>query len=421
MLRAVFGDAPARLPADLDQGRGRPLPRAPPARSRRWRRCSASCTARVHPTPGAGAVDPALGSTWSSARRARSPARATRSRPTSPSAAPTPRVVLGRRDERGMSAASSSPASASLGAFGAGRAALARRPAGRTTPRLRRGRPQRRLPPRRRRAHRRARRRLSISRALAAAGAGAADEPAGALAVAAAQLALADAGLGDRRLRPRTTAVVVGTAFGPPWVTEQLLRQILHAGRSRPRRRSSPSRWRAPRRRRWRSRCDARGPNLDVTQREASDLLALGEAARWIRAGRAERALVGVVDEMTSAPPRRARPLPRAGPRRPVAAPSARGRSTASASGVLAAEGAAVVRARERGGGGGARRAAALPPARRRRRLRPDRPGEDWGRGEDGLGQRAASAARARRRRPGGDRPDRLRRLGPRPATGSRR
>ena len=41
----------------------------------------------------------------------------------------------------------------------------------------------------------------------------------------------------------------------------------------------------------------ARGPNQTLTQREASDLLALGEAARWIRDERCARVLVGIVEE----------------------------------------------------------------------------------------------------------------------------
>ncbi len=118
------------------------------------------------------------------------------------------------------------------------------------------------------------------------------------MAVAAARLALAEAGLDDPA-RHAATAVVVGTAFGPSSVTELLLRQILHLGPEQ----ASPALFTESVASAAASQValvwKARGPSLAVTQREASDLLALGEAARLVATGRAERALVLVVDEMT--------------------------------------------------------------------------------------------------------------------------
>jgi len=118
------------------------------------------------------------------------------------------------------------------------------------------------------------------------------------LACAAARLALAEAGLDDPVLHLHT-AIVVGTAFGPSSVTEALLRQILHAGPDQ----ASPALFTESVASASASQAallwKMRGPSLAVTQREASDLLALAEAVGQIETGRAERALVLVVDEMT--------------------------------------------------------------------------------------------------------------------------
>jgi 3-oxoacyl-[acyl-carrier-protein] synthase II len=161
-------------------------------------------------------------------------------------------------------------------------------------------------------------------------------------AVAAARLALADAGLAgltaEEHLR---TAVVVGTAFGPAAVTEQLLAQILHQGPEA----ASPALFTESVASASAAQVAlafrARGPNLAVTQREASDLIALAEGARLIARGAADRALVIVVDEMI--------PLLHAVLDRfhALARPDADGGERARPfdrrrSGVLAAEGAAV-------------------------------------------------------------------------------
>ncbi|MEO8276697.1 MAG: beta-ketoacyl synthase N-terminal-like domain-containing protein [Thermoanaerobaculia bacterium] len=116
------------------------------------------------------------------------------------------------------------------------------------------------------------------------------------LAVAAMQLALLDASLGSG-VDHETTGIVTGTAFGPAWVTEQLLSQILGQGPDQ----ASPALFTesvaSASAAQMALTIRARGPNQTLTQREASDLLALAEAARWIRDGRAERVLVGVVEE----------------------------------------------------------------------------------------------------------------------------
>jgi len=116
-------------------------------------------------------------------------------------------------------------------------------------------------------------------------------------AVAAARLALAEAGLDDSGAHART-AVVVGTAFGPSSVTEQLLRQILRLGPEQ----ASPAAFTESVASAAASQValvwQARGPSLAITQREASDLLALGEGVRLLEHGRADRVLVLVVDEM---------------------------------------------------------------------------------------------------------------------------
>lgn len=116
-------------------------------------------------------------------------------------------------------------------------------------------------------------------------------------AAAAAKLALDRAGLDDPTAHART-AVVVGTAFGPSSVTEQLLRQILRLGPDQ----ASPAAFTESVASAAASQVallwKARGPSLAITQREASDLLALGEGARLLEHGRADRVLVLVVEEM---------------------------------------------------------------------------------------------------------------------------
>ena len=116
------------------------------------------------------------------------------------------------------------------------------------------------------------------------------------LLVAAAKLALADAGLAADADHSRT-GIVSGTSFGPAWVTEQLLDQILRQGPES----ASPALFTESVSNASAAQVaialKARGPNATITQREASDLVALGEGLRWIRNGRADRVLVGVVEE----------------------------------------------------------------------------------------------------------------------------
>ncbi len=116
------------------------------------------------------------------------------------------------------------------------------------------------------------------------------------MAVAAMQLALRDAGIAESTDHV-ATGIVTGTAFGPAWVTEQLLTQILAQSPDQ----ASPALFTesvaSASAAQMALVIGARGPNQTLTQREASDLLALGEAARWIRGGRADRVLVGVVEE----------------------------------------------------------------------------------------------------------------------------
>ncbi len=118
-------------------------------------------------------------------------------------------------------------------------------------------------------------------------------------AVAALRLALADAGLADLPVGSHADmGIVAGTAFGPAFVTEQLLRQILHQGPDA----ASPALFTESVASAAASQMalalGARGPNLAITQREASDLVALAEATRLIETGAAPRVLVAVVDEM---------------------------------------------------------------------------------------------------------------------------
>lgn len=205
------------------------------------------------------------------------------------------------------------------------------------------------------------------------------------MAVAAMQLALRDAGIGEGADHA-TTGIVTGTAFGPAWVTEQLLKQIFTQGPDQ----ASPALFTesvaSASAAQMALSIRARGPNQTLTQREASDLLALGEAARWIRDGRAERVLVGVVEEgvpVLHAVLDRFHALARASPFGPERArPFDRHRN-----GITAAEGAAVAVLESAA-------AAAARGARPICRLLangaafdPSAAAHDWGRGEAGLGR----------------------------------
>ena len=159
------------------------------------------------------------------------------------------------------------------------------------------------------------------------------------LAVAAARMAVADAGVESE---PGLTEVILATAFGPASYTERLLRGILDEGPET----ASPFLFtecvaNAPAAQ-VAIVCQARGPNITVTQREAGPLLALGRAAADVAGGRVARALAGVAEE---APPIVHAVLDRFGAlSRPSAAGGERARPfDRRRSGFLMGEGAAVV------------------------------------------------------------------------------
>lgn len=117
-------------------------------------------------------------------------------------------------------------------------------------------------------------------------------------ALAAARMAFRCAGLGEG-LPDERTGVVISTAFGPSSYSEGLLRQILLEGPES----ASPilfmeSVANAPAAQ-IAIACKARGPSVTICQREAGALLAVGQAAADVAAGRVPRALAGTLDEMT--------------------------------------------------------------------------------------------------------------------------
>lgn len=117
-------------------------------------------------------------------------------------------------------------------------------------------------------------------------------------ALAAARMALRCAGLGEG-LPDERTGVVISTAFGPSSYSEGLLRQILLEGPES----ASPilfmeSVANAPAAQ-IAIASKARGPSVTICQREAGALLAVGQAAADVAAGRVPRALAGTLDEMT--------------------------------------------------------------------------------------------------------------------------
>ncbi|HET9226942.1 MAG TPA: beta-ketoacyl synthase N-terminal-like domain-containing protein [Thermoanaerobaculia bacterium] len=118
------------------------------------------------------------------------------------------------------------------------------------------------------------------------------------LAVAAARMALREAGLGEG-LPDERTGVAISTAFGPSSYSEGLLKQILLEGPES----ASPilfmeSVANAPAAQ-IAIASKARGPSVTICQREAGALLAVGQAAGDVAAGRVPRALAGTLDEMT--------------------------------------------------------------------------------------------------------------------------
>ncbi len=162
------------------------------------------------------------------------------------------------------------------------------------------------------------------------------------MALAAARLALRDAALAEGDPDFAATAVVVATVFGPALFTERLLLAILRDGPET----ASPALFTESVASAAASQValnlKALGPNVTITEREAGSLQAVAEGARLLRRGRAQRALVGVVEEMT--------PLLHAILDRfhALAVPDAHGAEVArpfdrDRGGVLAAEGAAML------------------------------------------------------------------------------
>jgi 3-oxoacyl-[acyl-carrier-protein] synthase II len=118
------------------------------------------------------------------------------------------------------------------------------------------------------------------------------------LAVAAARMAIAELGLDAGELAGSGTAVVMATAFGPSLFSEILLRQVLVEGPEA----ASPylfteSVANAPAAQ-IAIAVQARGANLTLCQREAGALMAVAQGTAEVAAGRAERVLVGAVDEI---------------------------------------------------------------------------------------------------------------------------
>jgi 3-oxoacyl-[acyl-carrier-protein] synthase II len=172
------------------------------------------------------------------------------------------------------------------------------------------------------------------------------------LAVASARMAVEDAGLSSAAGGSETT-VVLSVAFGAIQVTESLLRTALDQGPEM----VSPFTFTESVANAAAAQVaianQAKGPNLTIAQGEAGVLTAVGRGAALVAAGRADRALVGSVQEM---PPILHALLDRFGA---LARPQQGGESARPfdrrRNGFVAAEGAVVLvleneaRARERG------------------------------------------------------------------------
>jgi 3-oxoacyl-[acyl-carrier-protein] synthase II len=118
------------------------------------------------------------------------------------------------------------------------------------------------------------------------------------LAVAAARMAMADLGLEAAEVGGAGTAVVMATAFGPSLFSEILLRQVFVDGPEA----ASPYLFTESVANAAAAQIAivlrARGPNVTLCQREAGALMAVAQGAAEVAAGRAERVLVGAVDEI---------------------------------------------------------------------------------------------------------------------------
>ncbi len=123
--------------------------------------------------------------------------------------------------------------------------------------------------------------------------------PASRCAVAAARMAIAQAGLGDGGAGGPDTAVALGTAYGSTGYTARLLEQVRGGGP----RTISPFLFMetvaSAHAGQIALALAARGPSYTVSQGEASGLLAVARGAELVARGRARRALVGVVDEVS--------------------------------------------------------------------------------------------------------------------------
>jgi 3-oxoacyl-(acyl-carrier-protein) synthase len=119
------------------------------------------------------------------------------------------------------------------------------------------------------------------------------------LAVAALTLALRDSGLEAAHPSFAETGTAIATAFGPSSFTERLLHSIFHVAPDQ----ASPAVFTESVASAAASQvalaARALGPNLTITQRESGGLQAIGDAAAWIRRGRAGQMLAGSVEEMT--------------------------------------------------------------------------------------------------------------------------
>jgi 3-oxoacyl-(acyl-carrier-protein) synthase len=117
------------------------------------------------------------------------------------------------------------------------------------------------------------------------------------LAVGAARMAVEEAGLSGAAGGPRT-AVVMSVAFGAIQVTEGLLRTVFSEGPEM----ASPFLFTESVANAAAAQVaianQAQGPNLTIVQGEAGALTAVGRGAAEVAAGRADRALVGAVQEM---------------------------------------------------------------------------------------------------------------------------
>jgi act minimal PKS ketosynthase (KS/KS alpha) len=121
----------------------------------------------------------------------------------------------------------------------------------------------------------------------------------GLFATAAALDALADAGLGKADLDPERTGIVVGTGLGCSASVGELYREVLRLGPADANPAIFPTGVPNAIASQVALVLALGGPNVTVSQREVSGEAALALGAEWIRDARADRVLVGGVDELT--------------------------------------------------------------------------------------------------------------------------